>query len=150
MLVFSVFDPSTGDENSIPTLPNLGQSHRLSQSTLHLVPYYSLTDPFAHQKTKAAVAKPVREDTDYQQMIRRAAAFLVELGEPFTASQPGPTLHRWRCGLNRQPVASFEPPPPQYCLAIRGLGTRPEPVNPGPAPLFGLIGAFWHDSVTPQ
>ena len=46
--------------------------------------------------------------------------------------------------LNRQPVASFEPPPPQNRTSVGGAGARPEPMDSGPAAFFGLIGALRH------
>jgi hypothetical protein len=50
----------------------------------------------------------------------------------------------WDQGLDRKPVASFEPPPPQYGPAVRRARAGAEPVNSGPAAFLGLISAFGH------
>src|SRR5918992_5009969 len=72
----------------------------------------------------------------------------MKLREPFTASQPKPTLHYPNdCWLDSQFMSTFEPPPPQYFPAVSGPRPRSKSVNSGPAALFGLISPFRHSLI---
>ena len=50
--------------------------------------------------------------------------------------------------LDRQPVAPFEPPPPQHRPSVGSAGAGPKTVHSGPAAFLGLVCTFRHGMAT--
>ena len=87
-----------GDEYGVPTGFYRTGAKCFSQSTLDLVPCYSVADALAHHEAKAASIEAVGQIAYYQKPVRSTAAIAVNLGNAQALSQPGALLHdRGKC-----------------------------------------------------
>ena len=80
IVIIGLTDIRTGDEDGIPTRFYRTGAKCVSQSTLNLVPCYSVANTFTDHETKAASVEAVGQITDYQETVRSAAAVAVNLG----------------------------------------------------------------------
>ena len=64
LIILGTFRSPAGDENGVPTGSKGGIPNNLSQPAFHLIPDHGIPDAFAYHESKAAVAKPVRQNTN--------------------------------------------------------------------------------------
>ncbi len=93
LIIVGVAGTRTGNEYSVPTGFHRTGAKCFSQSTLDLVPCYSVTDALTDHKTKAASVEAVGQIAYYQEPVRGAAAIAVNLGYAQALSQAGALLH---------------------------------------------------------
>jgi len=81
VVIISLTDIRTGDEDGIPTGFYRTGAKCVSQSALDLVPCYSVANAFANHEAKAASVEAVGQIADYQEPVRNAEAITVNLGD---------------------------------------------------------------------